>query len=498
MNPLTLLSGSDIRGQAETDLNDGFINCLMSVWSRQLKEITPDPLVVIGKDSRISGPRIEECLGRALSRHGIRTIHLVTEPQWKHVSTTPEIFQAVGYFSAAAGIMITASHLPQSWNGLKFFSPEDSYSKDQIRNLLQGCLNDSICDDTVVLPDEITGKRQAKDYLSVYARGIVDLIRRGIGVDSSDSRPLNGLRILTDAGNGASGFFADYILSPLGADIEGSLYLEPDGRFPHHVPNPEDPDAIRDLSAAVVKHRADLGIIFDTDGDRSSVVLPDGRPVTHNRLLALIAAMTLSDHPGSYVVTDSVTSDGLSRFITARGGVHRRFKRGYANVRNEMKRLNQSGLECWAGGETSGHVMFRENRYADDGCYTVARILIYMARLKSRGYTLESVLSELQEPAESRNWRIPIHSDDFQAAGRQCIEHLVRYASHRGLTMDTTEGVRISFRSGDFGSWILVRLSLHEPLLVVNAESDQARGLTPMLDLLRHELAGFGFLTLDF
>lgn len=500
MNALQLLSGSDIRGHADRDLNNTVLDHLMRVFSQHLKNQTVHSTVVIGKDSRVSGPRIEKCLIDSLCRNGIKVIQLKTTDPWRNVSTTPMVFQAVNYYHATAGIMITASHLPQEWNGLKFFNSTTSYSKDQIKDLLiksQAITGIDFSEDAVALTS-MPAELETVEFLPVYAETIARMIRQGIKSDGVVSAPLSGLRILTDAGNGASGFFADYVLKSLGATIEGSLYLEPDGLFPHHIPNPEEPGSIRDLSESVIKHKADLGIIFDTDGDRSSVVLPDGRPVTHNRILALVAAMTLAEHPGSYLVTDSVTSDRLTAFIIAHGGIHRRFKRGYDTIRQEMKRLNDSGRECWVGGETSGHIMFRENNYADDGSYTVAKILIYMARLRNEGRNLESVLSDLTEPAESQSWRIPLHCQDFQSAGQRCIDHLIHYAQQNGSDYDITEGIRMNFHTHHSQGWILIRLSLHEPLLVVNAESDTLGGMAPMLDILQKQLSGFRFLSLDF
>ena len=138
-------------------------------------------------------------------------------------------------------------------------------------------------------------------------------------------RPLEGLRIVVDAGNGAGGFFTRKVLEPLGADTTGSRYLSPDGRFPNHAPNPESPEAMVSIRDAVLENRADFGIIFDTDVDRAGAVLSSGEELNRNRLIAMIAAILLREHPGTTIVTDSITSTGLAAFIRERGGVHRRF-----------------------------------------------------------------------------------------------------------------------------------------------------------------------------
>jgi phosphomannomutase len=129
-------------------------------------------------------------------------------------------------------------------------------------------------------------------------------------------QPLQGLHIVVDAGNGAGGFFVDQVLKPLGADTSGSQFLDPDGTFPNHIPNPENAEAMAAIRQAVLDHQADFGIIFDTDVDRAAAVDAAGNELNRNRLIALMAAIVLREHPGSTIVTDSITSDGLTQFIT--------------------------------------------------------------------------------------------------------------------------------------------------------------------------------------
>src|SRR5699024_8909083 len=143
------------------------------------------------------------------------------------------------------------------------------------------------------------------DALAAYQEALREVVRRKLEDDAP--KPLLGLHVVVDAGNGSCGFYAD-CLESLGAWVEGSQFLEPDGAFPHHAPNPESPEAMRALSEAVVKNEADLGVLFDADCDRAAIVLSDGRFVNKNRLIALTAAMLLSKQPGLTIVTASVTS----------------------------------------------------------------------------------------------------------------------------------------------------------------------------------------------
>ena len=177
--------------------------------------------------------------------------------------------------------------------------------------------------------------------MDTYAKILADKIRIATGSD----KPLEGFRIVVDAGNGAGGFYADKVLKPLGANTDGSRFLEPDGSFPNHIPNPEDKEAMESITEAVKETGADLGIIFDTDVDRAGAVLSDGSELNRNRIIAMLSTILLRDHPGTTIVTDSITSTGLANFIAEKGGIHHRFKRGYRNVINESIRLNNQGQD---------------------------------------------------------------------------------------------------------------------------------------------------------
>ncbi len=206
----------------------------------------------------------------------------------------------------------------------------------------------------------------------------------------------------------------DKVLKPLGADTTGSQFLEPDGTFPNHIPNPENKEAMNSICQAVVKNKADFGIIFDTDVDRVAAVDHEGNELNRNRMIALISAIVLQEHPGSTIVTDSITSDGLTQFIEQHlKGKHHRFKRGYKNVINESIRLNNSGEESWLAIETSGHGAMKENYFLDDGAYLATKLLIELAKTKLQGKLLTDLISGLQEPVESEEFRLKIKVDNL-------------------------------------------------------------------------------------
>ena len=327
-----------------------------------------------------------------------------------------------------------------------------------------------------------------------YSRILVETVESACG-----KLPLKGKKIIVDAGNGAGGFFAEKVLTPLGADVDGSQFLEPDGRFPNHIPNPEDKVAIESISAAVLREKADLGIIFDTDVDRAACVDCDGGEINRNALIALVAAILLKDKPGT-IVTDSVTSDGLAEFIESLGGKHLRFKRGYKNVIDKCKELNESGEYSPLAIETSGHAAFKDNYYLDDGAYLITQILISLALQAREGKSLTSLISGLKRPVEENEVRITFNNNsfDFKSEGAAVIDALKIIAAkdeNMILSPVNFEGVRINFKDGA-GGWLLVRMSVHDPVMPINFESNYVGGNKIMATKLLKILAAYNFLEL--
>lgn len=267
--------------------------------------------------------------------------------------------------------------------------------------------------------------------MTTYAAHLRDIICRGVNAEDYEY-PLKGFKIAVDAGNGAGGFYATEVLAPLGADVSGSRYLEPDGHFPNHIPNPEDETAMRSICEAVRESGSDLGVIFDTDVDRGGAVDARGEEDNRNRLVALASAIALENAPGGTIVTDSITSDGLKIFIEQTlGGHHHRFKRGYKNVINEAIRLNREGIDCPLAIETSGHAALRENYFLDDGAYLCTRIIIKAAVLRREGKTIDTLLADLREPVEAAEYRLKIKAEDFRTCGNAWIDALETYAKNR-------------------------------------------------------------------
>ena len=436
--------------------------------------------MAIGRDSRLTGPALLAACAEGMARTGAQV--------WDYgMCTTPAMYMSLltEGFKADASIMVTASHHPYYRNGLKFFLPEGGVSATDISMIL------SIAASTAPV-DGPHPAVQKRDFLPVYKQQLMDRMRRGL--DTDVACPLLGLHVVVDAGNGAGGFYEE-MLREMGAWTEGSQFLEPDGHFPNHIPNPENEQAMAAISQAVVRVGADLGVIFDADCDRAAIVDAAGREINRNRLIALISAILLDKEPGATIVTDSVTSSGLAQFITEWGGVHYRYKRGYRNVIDEAVRLNAAGIDCPLAIETSGHAALRENHFLDDGMYLVTVLIVEAMRLKQEGKELSSLLDGLREPVESVELRLNITAPDFREAGRTVIERVMDHASYETdwhIAPDNREGVRINFDLDDGlqNGWFLLRLSVHDPVLPLNVESDVPGGVRTMLSKLLSVLDG--------
>ncbi|WP_204137904.1 phosphomannomutase/phosphoglucomutase [Halomicronema sp. CCY15110] len=484
VNWAALQNGSDIRGVAIAGVPGEPVNLTPAVahtlgqafvsWlAAQLDKPATELTLAIGRDSRLSGPTLMTAVTEGMTAMGSQVYDV-------SMASTPAMFMStvLPEFQCDGAIMLTASHLPFNRNGLKFFTRQGGLSKPDIKSIL----------DLAATADFQTAREPGaiapRDLISAYAAELVRQIRAAVNHPDHFDEPLQGLNIVVDAGNGAGGFYADQVLQPLGADTTGSQFLDPDGTFPNHVPNPENEAAMAAICEAVTANQADFGIIFDTDVDRGAAVDHEGQELNRNRLIALISAVVLQAHPGSTIVTDSITSDGLTRFIEQDlGGVHHRFKRGYKNVINEAMRLNEAGQESWLAIETSGHGAMRENYFLDDGAYLVSKLLGELAKARLSGKRLTDLITNLQEPAESQEFRLKILEPDFQVHGSSVIQQLQDFVAEQpgwAIVPHNYEGLRVACTSPEQNGWFLLRLSLHDPVLPLNIESNVEGGVAQM------------------
>lgn len=478
-----LQNGSDIRGVAveteggpEVNLDKdvaGAIAASFCTWLAKKKNKSEDALTIcVGRDSRITGDDLKKGIVEGIESKG-------ASAKDAGLATTPAMFMSTVLpgFGYDGAIMVTASHLPYNRNGFKFFTAGGGLDKKDISEILNTAA------ETDFSYSGKTAECESVDLMSEYAGYLRSLIKLGL---ADISGYLEGMHIVVDAGNGAAGLFATEVLEPLGADISGSLYLEPDGMFPNHAANPEDEEAMDCICKATKESGADLGIIFDTDGDRASAVGPGGVPIARNEIVALAAALGAKDNPGGTVVSDSITSDELHEFLEKKLGLkHLRYKRGYRNVIGKAIELSQKGENAFLAIETSGHAAYADNYYLDDGAYLAVQSVISAARLKKKGKNITSLIDGLKSPAESKEVRFKINTEDFKALGLRVLEDFERYVESSPefeMVKPNYEGVRANFDIDGKKGWILLRLSLHDPVMPLNLESKTEGGCKLALD----------------
>jgi phosphomannomutase len=489
-----LQNGSDIRGVALDGVEGEAITLdaatasaigrAFADWLRARNPNAKDISVGVGRDPRLSGETLRDGMFAGMVEGGARVIDM-------GLATTPACFMACVTEGAKydGSVMLTASHLPFNRNGMKFFTSEGGLDKPDITDI---CARAAAYVEAGVGSVTAPSGVVSAPFLPTYAAQLCDIIRKGVNSTDNYDKPLTGMKIVVDAGNGSGGFFADMVLEALGADTSGSQFLDPNGNFPNHSPNPEDKEAMAAGVQCVLNAKADLGIVFDTDVDRSAVIDSSGKEINRNKLIALLSEIVLKESPGATIVTDSVTSDGLHKFITAKGGKHVRFMRGYKNVINKGKELNASGVVTPLMIETSGHGAMKENYDLDDGAYLAVKIIIEAVRRRlANEPSIGQVLETLEEPLEEAEVRLKIADPDFKAYGLNVIENLLAAVNDPAHSLfgkckpapDNYEGLRVCVDEGDGRQgWFLLRCSLHDPVMVLNFESQTQCGVQTMAE----------------
>ena len=441
------------------------------------------------------------------------------------IATTPSIFEFCRSSLCDGGIMVTASHLPSDRNGMKFFTAKGGFTKENVQTLIAGTKQcaQRWYDMSLIPPSsgsQAVFASEWVDFMPSYESGLKSALMKEVhGSDKSSSNNnndndqpentlLQGLKICLNSGNGSGGFFHN-VLKDLGADVTSSIHINPDGNFPAGIPNPEKFEMVQETIHACEESNADFGIMLDTDADRSGFVMPrylneDGsrsgyEALTGNRLIALLGVIFARQSPGCAIVTDSVTSIGLAKFLKDLGLVHIRYIRGYANVIGKAKTLTENGtVNAEVAIETSGHCALQENGYLDDGTYTAVKIIGLLARERSSNpsISLLDLISNLQELPVVKEIRMNSLDGSLESAQRifdfVALEIENQCSQNDDWTIDTEnqEGIRVI--TGNDGGYFMVRKSLHDPLLSVQIEAtspDAGNSLVvnPLLSILQNE-----------
>ena len=402
--------------------------------------------VCIGRDGRLSGPALSKALARGLNRAGMNAIDVGRV-------TTPMLYFAAHHFGTGSGVMVTGSHNPPDYNGLKMMLAGETLSGETIQQLRA----------RIERGDLATGAGSVDER--EIARAYIDRV-------AGDIRLKRKMKIAVDCGNGIPGAFAPELYRRLGCEVE-ALFCEVDGSFPNHHPDPSQPDNLADLIRALESGPAEIGLAFDGDGDRLGVVTKQGKIIYPDRQLMLFAADVLSRNPGGEIIFDVKCTRNLAPWVRSHGGRPTMWKTGHSLIKAKMK---ESGAPL--AGEMSGHIFFKERWYGfDDGLYAGARLLEYLSGQPDIG----KVFDELPDSINTPELQVKLAEGENYALVAK-LQKEARFPNAREVI--TIDGLRVEYDNG-FG---LARSSNTTPVLVLRFEADNAKALREIQEDFRRVL----------
>ena len=404
--------------------------------------------IVIGRDGRLSSPSLADALIEGLRKAGRDVIDIGEAP-------TPMAYFGTFQLRTGCCVSITGSHNPPDYNGFKIMVDGETLYGDAIQNLYARIAENKLY--KAETPGQTSVRSLKDDYVQRIA-GDIQIERK--------------LKVVIDCGNGVAGGVAPELLEAIGAEVE-PLFCEVDGTFPHHHPDPSDPENLTDLIRVVQRVNADIGLALDGDGDRLGVVTKSGEMIYPDRLLMLFAADVLERNPGACVIYDVKCTGHLATQILRHGGSPLMWKTGHSLIKAKMKET-----EAELAGEMSGHFFFRERWYGfDDGLYAAARLLEILAASPD---DVETVFAELPKGVSTPELKISV------AEGEQYkfIENFVAKAKFDGARIATIDGLRADWPDG----WGLVRASNTTPTLVLRFDAKDAAALARVQGLFREQM----------
>jgi phosphomannomutase/phosphoglucomutase len=391
---------------------------------------------VVGRDGRLSGPRLCAALARGLNAGGMDVVDI-------GVVATPMVYFATFLFETGSGVMVTGSHNPPEYNGLKMMLATDTLAAEKIQDLRRIIEKGDFSSGS--------GKYETADVSGPYLDRI-----------ASDMKMARPMTIAVDCGNGSPGAFAPKLYRRMGCEVI-ELFCDVDGNFPNHHPDPSKPENLKDLISELARADAEVGFAFDGDGDRLGVVTKNGKIIYPDRQLMLFAEEVLSRNPGAEIIFDVKCTRNLYPWIRKHGGRPLLWKTGHSLMKAKLK---ETGAPL--AGEMSGHLFFKDRWYGfDDGLYSGARMLELLSRVDNPSKLLESLPDSISTP------EINV---DLQREGEnhKVIESLQKTAKFEGSTsINTIDGLRVEYPDG-FG---LMRASNTTPVLVLRFEADNDAAL---------------------
>ena len=436
----------DIRGITRSNLTDDVCYWIGRAFAAEARSQNQQA-AAIGRDGRLSSPGIALALGQGLVDGGMSVTDIGQVP-------TPVLYYATHALKTGTGIMITGSHNPPEYNGLKMMIGGTTLAEDLIQALYRR-LQDSTLS---------TGKG-ALGYADLGA----DYVEAALNTTKLD-RPL---KVAVDCGNGVAGELGPKLISALGCEVI-PLFCEIDGNFPNHHPDPAEPENLQDLIAAVQQQSADVGLAFDGDGDRLGVVTPKGEIIWPDKMMMLFAQDIIARNPQTPVIFDVKCSTHLERVITEAGGSPIMWKTGHSHIKAKIKQT-QAAL----AGEFSGHICFGERWYGfDDALYTAARLLELLSQTE---LDVDAVFA--QYPTTYSTPEIKINTTETRKF--EVMDELASSGDFADGRMTTIDGIRVDFDD----RWGLIRPSNTSPVLSLRFEADSAAALERVQDEFQAQLS---------
>lgn len=443
--PAAIFKAYDIRGIVDKTLTVPGVEAIGRAIGSEALARGRDT-VVIGRDGRLSGPQLAAALARGLQASGVDVIDVGQV-------ATPMLYFAAHELDTLSGVMVTGSHNPPEYNGLKMMLAGDTLAGDAIQALRQRLLDNNLRSGA--------GSYKTHEIRTAYLERIADSIKL--------ERPM---RIAVDCGNGIPGATAPELYRRLGCTVE-ELYCEVDGTFPNHHPDPSQPKNLQDLIATLRSGAAEIGLAFDGDGDRLGVVTKSGKIIYPDRQLMLFAADVLSREPGAEIIFDVKCTRHLFDWIRKHGGKPLLWKTGHSFIK---KKLKESGAPL--AGEMSGHIFFKERWYGfDDGMYAGARMLEILSRSADPGAVLEALPDAINTP--ELQW--PLNEGENYTL-MDALQKTAKFSGAKEII--TIDGLRVEYADG-FG---LARPSNTTPIIVLRFEADNEAALRRIQDDFRRAL----------
>lgn len=427
--PAQIFKAYDIRGIVGKTLTADIVEAIGHAIGSEARE-REQQTIAIGRDGRLSGPEFIAAMARGIQKSGVDVIDI-------GCVATPMAYFSAFHLETDSCVMITGSHNPPDYNGIKIVLGGETLYGEAIQALRRRIENNALFHGR--------GYYIQQDISESYLKRIVD--------DVSLARPM---KITIDCGNGAAGAYAAKLYRRLGCTVH-ELYCEVDGNFPNHHPDPADPKNLQDLIAAVKDNASELGLAFDGDGDRLGIVTQDGDIIYSDRQLMLLAADMLSRNPGASVIFDIKSSRNLFGWIRQHGGIPVIWKTGHSLIKAKMRETG-----ALLGGEMTGHLFFVERWYGfDDGLYGGARLLEILSHTDDPSAALNALPDSISTPE--------IHIPTQEGENHALLTQLKQTASFPGaLEVIAIDGLRVEYADG-FG---LARPSNTTPVIVLRFEAE--------------------------